>query len=173
LDLRQNNDALMVGRGSLEADRMTMTVPGQDRQPLRCIVSRSGNLPADHPIFTKPAGPIHLLITDNPANPGFPATTVHHATLPAFLSTLATAHHVNTLHCEGGGSLIHSLAALDAIDELHLTLAGHSLFGGFEAPTVTGLPGDFLPASLKFELTHFEPSDATGECFLSYRRRSQ
>lgn len=73
------------------------------------------------------------------------------------------------LHCEGGGSLIRSLAELDAIDEFHLTWAGHTLFGGKAAPTPTGVPGAFLPASLKFELSAFEPT-SEGECFLSYRR---
>ena len=61
--LRENADALMVGRGTLEADRMTMTVPGKSTQPLRCIVSRTGAIPPDHPLFHKAGGPIHLLVT--------------------------------------------------------------------------------------------------------------
>ena len=66
--------------------------------------------------------------------------------------------------------MIRSLAEVDAIDEFHLTLAGHTLFGGLSAPTATGIPADFLPASVKFTLRHFEPRPDAGECFLSYRR---
>jgi riboflavin biosynthesis pyrimidine reductase len=77
---------------------------------------------------------------------------------------------VATVHCEGGGELARSLFDLDLVDTIHLTWAGHHLFGGRGAPTITGLPGDFLPASRHFRLDHFEPRPDLGECFLSYRR---
>ena len=76
------------------------------------------------------------------------------------------------LLCEGGGSLVRALAELDALDEINLTWAGHTLFGGEGAPTITGALGDHLPASLHFELTHFEPLD-NGECFLTYTRKDE
>jgi 2,5-diamino-6-(ribosylamino)-4(3H)-pyrimidinone 5'-phosphate reductase len=169
LELRSAADAILVGKGTLTADRMTMTVPGKARQPLRCIVSRSGSLNPDLPIFQKPGGEIHLCVTGDHAVE-MPGTTLHHASLEKFLDTLATDLSVKHLHCEGGGQLVRQLAELAAIDEFHLTLAGHILFGGLSAPTVTGIPAEFLPWSLDFEISHFEPQG--GECFLSYRRRS-
>jgi riboflavin biosynthesis pyrimidine reductase len=170
LKLRESADALIVGRGTLEADRMTLAVPGKPVQPLRCVVSRAGRLPTDHPLFQKPGGPIHLLVTGG-ATPELPAdVTIHHGLLAGFLETLATTLGVKHLHCEGGGQLIRSLAEMQAIDEFHVTLAGHALFGGMEAPTATGIPADFLPSSLDFTLNHFEPRPDLGECFLSYRR---
>jgi riboflavin biosynthesis pyrimidine reductase len=170
LKLREAADALIVGRGTLENDRMTLTVPGKSVQPLRCVVSREGRIPADHPLFQKAGGPIHLLVTGG-ATPDFPAdVTIHHGSLAGFLETLATDLGVKRLHCEGGGALIRSLAELGAIDEFHLTLAGHTLFGGADAPTATGIPADFLPSSLEYVLSHFEPRPDSGECFLSYRR---
>lgn len=168
LKLREFADALIVGRGTLEADQMTMTVPG--KTPLRCIVSRTGNLAADHPVFQKPGGPIHLLVTGDAGPAPHSQVRLHRGTLAAFLETLATDLGVKRLHCEGGGSLIRSLAELDAIDEFHLTLAGHSFFGGGAAPTATGIPAEFLPRSLEFAISHFEPRPGSGECFLSYRR---
>lgn len=170
LKLRESADALIVGRGTLEADRMTMTVPGKAVQPLRCIVSRSGEIASDHPVFQKPGGPIHLLSTRETPGPSIPGVTLHRASLAGFLETLASQLEVKHLHCEGGGALIRSLAEIDAIDEFHLTLAGHTLFGGADAPTATGIPADFLPRSLAFTLSHFEPQPVAGECFLSYRR---
>lgn len=173
LELRREADALLVGRGTLDSDRMTLTVPGRAVQPLRCIASRRGEMDAGHPIFHKPGGEIHLLVTDNPDCEPPAGVTAHHGTLADFLAVLAGSHGVKRLHCEGGGSLVRALAELDAIDEFHLTLAGHTLFGGHDAPTATGLPGDFLPRSMEFEMTHCEPLPENGECFLSYRRRGE
>lgn len=170
LKLRESADALLVGRGTLESDRMTLTVPGKDQQPLRCVVSRTGRTPADHPLFQRPGGPIHLLTTGEPTAVPPPEVTLHQDTLGGFLETLAARYGIARLHCEGGGMLVRSLAEMDAIDEIHLTLAGHTLFGGWLAPTATGVQGKFLPHSLDFTLSHIEPRPDLGECFLSYRR---
>lgn len=172
LDLRKGVDALLVGRGTLEADRMTMTVPDQEMQPLRCVVSTRGKISCDHPLFQTPAGPIHILATEGSENPDLPGVTFHSGSLADFLETLAYRFSVKKLHCEGGGTLLRALAEMDALDEIHLTWAGHTLFGGLKAPTLTGVPGDFLPASLEFDLVHFEALETEGECFLTYRRRS-
>lgn len=170
LELRAGADALLAGKGTLEADRMTMTVPGTGKQPLRCIVSRSGSLDPEHPIFRTAGGQIHLCVTgDREVN--LPGVVLHHQPLAGFLSTLSTGLGVKRLHCEGGGELVRELMELDAIDEFHLTVAGHTLFGGANAPTVTGIPSGFPERSLGFEITRFEPVAGTGECFLSYRRR--
>jgi riboflavin biosynthesis pyrimidine reductase len=141
---------------------------------LRCIVSRTGNFDAEHPVFKKSGGPIHLLTTgDLAAENPFPRggdIVHHHQTLEEFLRTLATDHAVKSLHCEGGGQLIRALAEMDAIDEFHLTLAAHTLFGGSKSPTSTGVPSAFLTCSSQFELSHCEPHQELGECFLSYTR---
>ena len=168
LELRKGADALLVGRGTLEADRMTMKAPGD---PWRCVVSRSGRFDPAHPLFHTPGGPVHLLVTAGAA-PEIDGATVHAGSLAAFLETLAAAG-IGQLHCEGGGELVFALAELDAIDEIHLTWAGHLLFGGRESPTLSGVPGNFLPATRLFELTVFEPRPENGECFLSYRRKAQ
>ena len=164
--LREKADALLVGRGTLESDRMTLRAP---QNPLRCVVSRQGRFSSSHPLFQSQGGPIHLLGTETPPEPVGDAT-LHHSDLPTFLSELAAEHGVGHVHCEGGGQLIHELAALDLIDEIHLTWAGHTFFGGTKSPGATGLPGDFLPASRHLKLTHFEPREDLGECFLTYQR---
>jgi riboflavin biosynthesis pyrimidine reductase len=146
---------------------MTLTAP---QNPLRCIVSHTGKLDPAHPIFQTPGGEIHLLVTGDQPPSAPPQVIVHQTTLTDFLKILAENHGVKNLHCEGGGSLIRELAALDFIDEFHLTVAGHTLFGGANAPTATGIPADFLPASRQFKISHFEPRPELGECFLTYVR---
>lgn len=163
--LRNDADALLVGRGTLDADRMTLTAP---TNPWRCVVSRSGRFDPAHPLFHTPGGPIHLLGTENHPS-RIPGTILHSGDLSTFLQSLASSG-IRHVHCEGGGELIRELAALDLIGIIHLTWAGHTLFGGQAAPTLTGIPGDFLPASREFELIDFQPLEAEGECFLSYRR---
>lgn len=167
VELREKADAILVGRGTFDNDRMTMTGP---RKPLRCIVSRCGKLDPGHPVFATEGGDIHLLVTDSapkevPAN-----VTVHTGGLEAFIQKLAISYHVKTLHCEGGGELIRELAKLDLIDEFHLTMAGHTLFGGSSAPTATGVSTEFLPATRRFRISYFEGHPEAGECFVSYER---
>lgn len=175
LELRKNAGALLVGRGTWEADQMTMTVPDSESQPLRCIISRCGALDPAHPIFANKGGDIHLVVTgDSPAD--LPASlaervTVHHQSLGDFLETLAGEFGVTLLHCEGGGQLVRELAELDWIDEFHVTLAGHTLFGGKDAGTATGIPEEFLPESRLYDLSRFEPLAGGGECFATYTRR--
>ncbi len=177
LEIRMRSDAILVGRGTLEADEMSVTIPPElqpPRQPLRCVVSRSGKFDLSHKVFHTRGGALHLLAT-HPAPDYDPSlyeaagATVHRESLAEFLETLSTGHAVSTLLCEGGGTLVRALAELDAIDEINLTFAGHTLFGGADAPTITGHLGKHLPAALEFKLTHFEPLD-NGECFLTYRR---
>ena len=174
LKLRENADALLVGRSTLETDRMTMLVPGKTAQPLRCVVSRSGDFDTEQPLFHTTGGDIHLLITGEeiPDLPEFaqPNVIIHSKSLADFLECLALKYAVKHLHCEGGGQLIRELAELDVIDEFHLTLAGHTLFGGLGASTATGVPAEFLPATRDYQLSGFEARPDLGECFVSYTR---
>ncbi|NNC89586.1 MAG: RibD family protein [Akkermansiaceae bacterium] len=178
LEIRKRADAILVGRGTLEADEMSLTIPAEHepaKQPLRCVVSRGGSFDPGHKIFRSKGGAVHLLATDprpdyDPAVYEKSGATVHTGALPDFLHRLRTEYVVETLLCEGGGSLVRALADLDAIDEINLTFAGHTLFGGQDAPTITGALGEHLPRSLEFELVRFDPQD-NGECFLTYERK--
>lgn len=174
MQLRGSADAILVGRGTWENDHMTMLALERSVQPLRCVVSRKGDFDLKHPLFYTPGGDIHLLVTENQAERSreFPTgnVTVHHQSLAEFIETLATHYQVNYLHCEGGGELIRELAALDWIDDFHVTFAGHTLFGGQKAPTATGIPRDFLPAARSYKIQHFEAHPELRECFVSYSR---
>jgi len=160
--IRRHSDAILVGHGTLEADSMSMTTPGAS--PWRCVISRTGQFNPSHKLFHSEGGPRHLIITESFNTPDLPAE-IHHCSLSQWLQSL----EIDTLLCEGGGFLTKSLFALDLVDEINLTWAPHTLFGGKDAPTISGLLGDFLPASRHYKLTHFEEA-APGEVFLTYVR---
>lgn len=170
LALRRNADAILVGRKTLLIDNMSLTIPDSPRQPLRCIASASGSLSGEEKIFRTAGGAIHLWCQTTPASE-LPHTTLHHGSLENFLLELHHQHGVKHLHCEGGGTLLRALLEIDYLDELHLTWAAHTMFGGAAAPTLSGVPGIPLVKSTHFQLVHFEPMEAEGEVFLSYVRR--
>ena len=53
----------------------------------------------------------------------------------------------------------------DLVDQLNLTIAPY-MFGGADAPTLTGLSKDFFPRSVRCSLT--EMRTVGEECFLTY-----
>lgn len=175
-ELRRGADALLVGRRTLLADLMTLRVRDQEWQPLRCVVSQSGNLTGDEPIFHHAGGPIHLLGPKNPLASMTADTTLHHGTLSEFLETLHLAHGVKHLHCEGGGSLMKSLFEIHPPELLHLTWAAHTLFCGSSSPTLSGKPSTNvlealqIPQSIRYRMIHGQPSTCGTEMFLTFTR---
>jgi 5-amino-6-(5-phosphoribosylamino)uracil reductase/2,5-diamino-6-(ribosylamino)-4(3H)-pyrimidinone 5'-phosphate reductase len=90
--------------------------------------------------------------------------------LAAMLKTLRNRYKVRTLACEGGPTLFRALLELDLVDQLNLTIAPY-LFGGGNAPTLTGLSREFLSASVHCSL--IEMRTVGDECFLTYRIKHQ
>jgi riboflavin-specific deaminase-like protein len=185
LYIRALGDALMVGRNTVETDRMSMGLPdeslrkarierGQSPYPIRVVVSNSGIFPADLELFKHAFSPI--LIYSTPRIPpsvqtGLRAKAILHigtddyVQIPEVLNDLCETHQVRTLVCEGGPQLAKSLAELDFIDEFYLTIAP-ILAGGRAAPGVLGLPGSFLPSSRSYRLESMKVE--AGECYLRY-----
>lgn len=164
LEIRKQADAILVGRATLEADQMTMTTEGST--PWRCIISEEGKFDISHPFFHTEGGPRHLIISSDAVIPKLPAT-IHRTDLNGFLKKLRNNPDITTLLCEGGGSLARQLFELDLIDEINLTWAPHTLLGGQNAPTITGISGDFLPSSRHYELSKIT-THQNNEVFLTY-----
>ena len=185
LEVRSKNDAILVARGTLEKDRMSLGLPDQNlrnerlrrgasEEPLRVIVSGSGEISSDLPILKSSGAPIVLYTTsrissskrtDLEAKVAIYEAGKDHVDLNYVMRHLFSHYQVRAVVCEGGPTLVRSLAEVDLIDRIVLTVAA-KLFGGRLAPTLTGLPGDFLPASRHFQLVNIEIGD--NEFYLTY-----
>jgi riboflavin-specific deaminase-like protein len=187
LEVRALGDAVLVGRGTLEKDQMSMDLPderlrqrrireGKPEYPLRVILSASGNISPTLPVFQKGNAPIVIYSTKKMAA-AQQRLLNEHATVHISASDevdvfwvlwhLHENYHVRSVVCEGGPSLVSALAWADTIDEIYLTIAA-KVFGGSAAPGLTGLPGKFFPASRQFRLIDIDRGD--NECYLRYRR---
>lgn len=187
-EVRAGADAVMAGRGTVAKDSMSMGLSRQDLRedrvsrglppvPLRVIVSNAGDLDPAWKVFKYTDSPLVIFSTRRMPDrlrtviarkAGlflFQGRTVD---LQKSLEILRSEFGVKRLVCEGGGTLLRSLAALDLVDGICLTIAP-VIFGGHLAPTLTGLPGGFLVPPREFEI--FRQSPAAGEWFIEFRRK--
>jgi 2,5-diamino-6-(ribosylamino)-4(3H)-pyrimidinone 5'-phosphate reductase len=187
LEIRALADAVLVGRITLETDRMSIDLPdervrqlrireGKSEYPLRVILSGSGNISGALPVFQKGNAPILIYSTERMAPSQrrllSERATVHLSgsnELDIFwlLRHLYEHYQVRSLVCEGGPTLVKALAYANVVDEIYLTIAA-KIFGGSAAPGLTGPPGEFLPSSRQFQLIDIDRGDE--ECYLRYRR---
>jgi len=189
LEIRALGDALLVARGTVAKDNMSMGIPTEDlkqareaegkrRVPIRVIVSNRGDIDLEWQVFKKRVSPVIVFCSER-MQPEIRAAVSEAATLhihpgnrvdlPLLLETRRTEHDIATLICEGGPQLLRSLLEIDALDELYLTLAP-VLFGGHDAPTITGEPNDFLASEIRMTLV--EQHQVENEVYLHYRRTS-
>jgi riboflavin-specific deaminase-like protein len=143
--LRERVDAVIVGTGTLRAERYGPLIRdpearqrrldrGLEAQPLACVVTRSGALPLDIPLFAEPGV---VAFAPRPIE-GVKTVTLEPSelTLTAVLHRLHADHGVRSLLCEGGPTLFGSLVHEQLVDELFLTIAP-KLAGGGTAPTIS------------------------------------
>jgi len=171
-ELRARADALLVGRGTLEADSMTMTVPktvlkGKD-PPVRCVISRKGSFDGDHPLFHSTGSKILLFANECSKTSVMGQPLIQIDSLNDLLENLYE-RGIRHLHCEGGGELLNTLFSMDLIDTVFLTWKIDTLFGGDKAPSISGSIMNYFDSSKCFRLEKFEKS-LSNELFIEYQR---
>jgi riboflavin biosynthesis pyrimidine reductase len=179
--LREQVDAVLAGTGTLRAERYGRLVRTPERvrrriangltpTPLLCIITRSGELPADIPLLSDPESVV-LVYTGAPVDLAGTAADVQVTHVdPAELTPLTVLrrlradHGVRAVLCEGGPTLFGALVHASVVDELFLTLAA-KLTGGGTAPSITAGPELPHPAELALEWV----LEREGSLFLRYR----
>ncbi len=183
-------DAVIVGHSTLKKDNVKLGVSedlraarikrGQTTAPLRVIVSNEGKIDTQLKIFQSEVSPIHIFTTRRMPREVRAAllekkvrlhlSETKDVDLAEMLRILRRDHKVRRVACEGGPILFRSMLELGLIDELNLTIAPY-LFGGADAPTLTGLSKEFLPKSVHCVMKTMRL--VGDECFLTYRIRKK
>ncbi|HET8979931.1 MAG TPA: dihydrofolate reductase family protein [Solirubrobacteraceae bacterium] len=180
--LRTQVDAVLAGTGTLRVERYGVIIrtaeleqirvaEGRAAQPLAVVISRSGDIPFDIPLFADPRSRVALYAPPETVVPAGAAEVNRHAPeevgegLGGVLRSLRQRHGVRSLLCEGGPALFTSLLAEDLVDELFLTLAA-TLVGGDELQMTSGRT---LPELLALRLVW--ALEREGNLFLRYSRR--
>jgi riboflavin-specific deaminase-like protein len=154
--LREHVDAVMAGTGTLRAERYGRMVRDPERrrrraaaglnpEPLSVVMSRSGDVPVDIPLFSDPGSrvavftPADIDTSSLSAQVDVVRLDPGELTLTTMMRRLRSAFDVRSLLCEGGPTLFGALLAEGLVDELFLSLAA-KLTGGGTAPAITAGP---------------------------------
>jgi riboflavin biosynthesis pyrimidine reductase len=176
--LRSNADAVMIGAGTLRAERLSLALdePTDGHQPLAIIVSQSGDVPLESNLIVGEGQEVLVIACEDvavcPGDHGvllLPADGSGNLDLGLALEVLKAEHAVDLLLVEGGPRLNHSLISSNLADELFLTLAP-KLLGGSSDESSTVCEGSAHYIHLANLLSvHL----AGAELFLRYSLRSQ
>jgi riboflavin-specific deaminase-like protein len=163
--LRRRFDAVMIGAGTMRAERYG-PLPGG--QPL-AIVSGRLDLPWDAPLFTEPGAPV-VVFTASEAEPPETAAALEVVRHEGAVDLVEALRHLRdergarAVLSEGGPRLHAQMQAEGLVDDLFLTIAP-KLAGGGAPRIVEGELDEVEPLELSWLL------EEEGELFARYSRR--
>jgi riboflavin-specific deaminase-like protein len=162
--LREGVDAVMAGTQTLRVERYGRVIKDPDArrrrverglspEPLAAVVSRSGQVPYEIPLFSEPEAKIVEFTGATAPRPvaaqrELVALDPEEVTLTRVMRDLHGQFGVRTLLCEGGPTLFGSLVAEGLVDELFLTLSP-KLVGGEGNPAIVSGPPLPEPADVQ------------------------
>lgn len=147
--LRTQADAILVGAGTVRAERYGRAVKGDDLRAKReeegldpdvpmVIVSGRLDLPEDLPLLQDPEARLLIATAAGHELTGTRARIEYLRTgddLPLLLARLREHHGVRSVLCEGGPTLNSHLLAAGVVDELFLSVSP-KIVGGSDALTI-------------------------------------
>jgi len=178
--LRTRVDAVMIGAGTLRAERYGRMVSdpelrtyreqqGLTHDPLAVIVSNRLEIPWDAPLFTAGEGKVAIFTAsaDAPPETATQVEVIRHGRgvdLTRAMTALGE-QGIRSILCEGGPTLHGRLQEEDLADELFLTIAP-KLAGGEGPHILEGMLTDVADHELEWLL------ESGGELFARYRRQA-
>ena len=183
--LRAQGDAVMVGAGTIRAERYRPLIRDPELRelrarrglgdPLAVIVSASLRIDAHIPLLADPDSRIVVLTSSPDELEGAVASIEYlrgeggeEMPLTSLLQRLRREHGVRSIVCEGGPTLNGSLLLEDLVDELFMTTAP-KVVGGAEPMTIVS--GPMLPQPAEFELAGL--LELGDHLFARYRRAAR
>jgi riboflavin-specific deaminase-like protein len=177
--LRTQADAVMVGAGTLRAERygrMTKNEELRDKrlaegrapEALAVVVSGRLDLPADLPLLNEPDQAVLIATSSDAELPGL-GVHVEYARVGDDLPRLMAELHergVRSVLCEGGPMLNSFLFAAGVVDELFLTMNPKIVSG---AAALTIVAGRELVEPVELDLASV--AEADGELYTRWRIR--
>jgi 2,5-diamino-6-(ribosylamino)-4(3H)-pyrimidinone 5'-phosphate reductase len=174
-ELRANNDAILVGIGTVLADDPHLVVEGSYRKrrqdqgliptPHRIIIDSRARTPTDAEVLDDEA-PTYIIVSESAPTSRQADLEVEGAnvmiagrdrvSMPAALSALADSG-MSSIMVEGGGEIIFSLFEANLVDELSVYV-GSMLIGGRDAPTLADGDG-FIDDPTQLQLTSVKQID--------------
>jgi riboflavin biosynthesis pyrimidine reductase len=150
--LRERFDALLAGTNTMGIERYGRALGDPERrrrreargeppEPLVCLVSRSGELPLDIPLFDEAEARVVVFSPGRMEEPSWRAQVEevelhpHDPPLATALRRLRSDFGIRAVLCEGGPTLFGALLAEGLVDELFLTLA--PVLTGGSGPSVS------------------------------------
>jgi 2,5-diamino-6-(ribosylamino)-4(3H)-pyrimidinone 5'-phosphate reductase len=175
--LRSRVDAVMVGAGTIRAEKLNVGLDDPEaRQPLAVVVGGTGDLPITECLVGGRQDVVLVLPegSPDPGDAGRGPTTVlraptrggGRADLSWLLEVLRSEYGVERLLVEGGPTLNRALIEESLVDELFLTIASKLLLGP-ESAILTGAPG-----VKQIALALMSVHSADDELFLRYSLRN-
>lgn len=152
---RFRHDAVMVGSGTMRADNPVLNVRlGNLRAPrLRIVIDSRLSTPKDSALLTTPLdGPVKIFCRSNDNTHNLNADVVAVPTGDGMLDLTAVLSHlagtgINTVFCEGGGTLAASLLQHNLVDQLMLFQGnciigntGHDVIGNLNIKALIDAP---------------------------------
>jgi riboflavin-specific deaminase-like protein len=176
--LRTQADAIMVGAGTIRAERYgrmaksdelrdARVEEGLEPDPLAVVISARLDLPADLPLLNEPAQRVVIATGSDASLPDSAAEVIYERTgddLQLLLARLREQHGVRSIVCEGGPTLNTYLFAAGLVDELWLTL-NPKVAGGAAALTIVAGKELVEPA----ELEPVSVAEGDGDLFTRWR----
>jgi riboflavin-specific deaminase-like protein len=177
--LRREVDAVLVGTGTLRAERYGRILKNPESrerrrqrglapEPLAVTLTRSGDVPLDIPLFAEPEAEVVIFsgreIDVSGAAARVQVVVLDPPDLSSALEHLRARRQIRALLCEGGPAMLAALVRERLLDELFLTLAPQ-LTGGGTGPALT--TGPELTELRGMELAGV--LERAGSLFLRYR----